>query len=94
MIRLILSRIGEGEMSHRFVERGPVPEVSREHSRLRRLRMRSCKYRPAESSVFLETGSVELFDVHRALHVAELPHVVVSIFLQSTTPETNPMRPA
>src|SRR5262245_43542585 len=79
VICLVLLRVGERETPHGFIERGAVPEVSREHCWLRCLRVRPCKYGPAKPCVFHETGRVELFDVHRSLHVPELPYVVVTV---------------
>src|SRR5215467_10323322 len=79
VVCLVLPRVGEGEPPHRFVERETLPEVSGDDGWLRCLRVRPCKYGPAEPCIFDETGSVELFNVHRSLHVPELPHVVVSV---------------
>src|SRR5262250_810163 len=79
VVRLVLPRVREGETPHGFVEGGALSEVSSDDSWLRCLRVRPRKYRPAKPCVFHETGSVELFDVHRALHVPELPHVVVPV---------------
>src|SRR5690242_6858453 len=79
VVCLVLPRVGERETPHGFVERGAFPEVSGDDSWLRCLRVRPCKYGPAEPCVFHKAGSVEFFDVHRTLHVPELPHVVVPV---------------
>src|SRR5262249_61430865 len=70
---------GNGQTHHGRTECRPCTEITRDHRRLRGLRVSPAQNSSAKPSVFPKTGCIELLDVDRSLHVAELTHVEVMI---------------